>query len=245
MEFEYLRGGRVGGRKILFLHGYADSCKMFADLHNKLDGKYDMYSLSLPMVMDKSKTYNLEDLAKYVMVFVDKMNIQKYEIVGFSMGGMVATSVAHQDPRVSKLTLLNSSPDLVLSPFHKKIINKAKPIIMSRPLLFFYSRVVTCNRFRKYIGMFMLPSESKDRIRANYCSIYRTLINVAQVSLEFQFENISIPKQVVLFQDDEVLDCNRYYEYLKTLPCKLTVVSEGGHASKDIYWDQIARMLLT
>ena len=234
----------IGKTKILLLHGYADSAFLFSSLIKKINSNYDVYALNLPMCEEKYKIYDLDSLALYVINFTKKIGISNYLLVGFSLGGMVATKVAFLDEKnVKGLILLNSSPSLVTNELLRKFIRKTYPLWKRKPFLYLLARVSVSKFFRSRYGRKNIREDELDRIKNYYVSIFGTLFNVIGSSLEEEFCSSSIPKNIKLFKDDEILKHQKYLNYLKNLSCEADLVKMGGHASKPIYWDNVAQIL--
>ncbi len=55
----------------------------------------------------KNYQYSFSQLALNTKKLLNHLNIEKYHVVGHSMGGMLATHLSQQDPRVQRLILIN------------------------------------------------------------------------------------------------------------------------------------------
>jgi pimeloyl-ACP methyl ester carboxylesterase len=244
--YSWMHSGKKGNTKIVLLHGYADSCQLFAKLIPKIENKYEVFALDLPMCEKENRIYSLNELADYVLSFTKKLKLTNYLLVGFSLGGMVATKVASLDEHnLSGLILLNSSPSLITNHKLRKFIKKLFPIWKQKVVLFIISRISTHKLFRKRLGQTNIGESSLMRMKKNYISVFGTLFSVIGSSVEYEFINLNLPKSINIFQDDAIVTHKKYYKYLKNLPCQLKILEEGGHASKPIYWENVARMLLT
>ena len=92
-------------KKLLLLHGWnwrnytklASSDDVWANRKqfvDKLSKKYDVYKLTFPgfcNAPEPNKPWNLNDYAKYVKDYLEKMNLKPDYILGYSFGGAVAT----------------------------------------------------------------------------------------------------------------------------------------------------------
>jgi pimeloyl-ACP methyl ester carboxylesterase len=243
-DYSFIESEGKGPRTMILLHGYADSAKLFSKLIKLIENKYKVYSLDLPMSIGGSTgIYNIDDLTQYVIAFADSLGLEKYDLTGFSLGGVIATGVAGKDYRVERLFLLNSSPTIVLSIINRNFLRIFSPILKFRLFLYLYSRINANPMFRKKIGMFLLDEDTIERMKKNYLSIFGTVINIASNSLEKEFNKLEIPKTVLLFKDDEVIKYKKYLSYINKLSCEIITFEEGGHASKPLYWDNVANYL--
>lgn len=100
---------RVGGegKPLIFLHGLLDSSASFTRLANST--KRPVVAIDLPGFghSDAPEHTRLKDYADDVNAALDKLDIDSCHVVGHSLGGAVATSLAdrHAD-KVASLTLL-------------------------------------------------------------------------------------------------------------------------------------------
>ena len=103
------------GENLVFLPGMGQGymhCQNFLSL---LKQDYCVIELEYPgMAHFKEKKWlpftPLRFIAKEIICLLDEHNIQKTHLVGLSLGGMIATELAHLDPkRFQSLTLINSS----------------------------------------------------------------------------------------------------------------------------------------
>ena len=242
-NFNYKEWGVAINGTILCLHGYADNAFLFKPLAEKIKDRYRVIALSLPMFYEKDKIYSILELADYVETFCKKIKLEQFTIVGFSLGGLRATKYCtkHFD-KVESLCLLNSLPQLIMSKTVRKTYKYLKPLLTSKLFLFIFSRISTKNLIRKIVGTFSLTDEAANRMKTNYVSIFGTLFNNLDFSITKEFNKLQIPKTVVLFKDDEALKWKHYKNYARHLKCNLKIFDMGGHASKNCYWENIARL---
>ncbi|MCH2157826.1 MAG: alpha/beta hydrolase [Oleiphilaceae bacterium] len=108
--------GQTQGRPVIMLHGWLDNAATFEPMLERLqlEGR-PVYALELPghgksQHRDKSAQYHLVDNTIDVLAFVDSISEgSDFDIVGHSMGGIIATLVAASVPeRVKHLVLLDS-----------------------------------------------------------------------------------------------------------------------------------------
>ncbi|WP_057912167.1 alpha/beta fold hydrolase [Peribacillus muralis] len=90
---------------LVLLHGFLSSSFSFRKLVPHLIKEFNVISLDLPPFGQSGKdyryTYSFRNIAKSVVHFLAKKNINKFTIIGHSMGGQVS------------LQLIKSHPDLV------------------------------------------------------------------------------------------------------------------------------------
>lgn len=100
------------GPVVVLVHGNMSSSLHFATTMEKLEGKYRVYALDLPGFGDS--TYNrelqsLHDFSRDVTAFLEKMDLQDVNLLGWSTGGGIVLETAADVPdRIRKLILLDS-----------------------------------------------------------------------------------------------------------------------------------------
>ena len=98
---------------LVFLHGFAESREIWADLLAGLPAHYRVLALNLPghgTNIHDVRDYSMEAQARYVAEKLTAAGTEKTVLVGHSMGGYVALAFAERWPeRVAGLALINSS----------------------------------------------------------------------------------------------------------------------------------------
>jgi pimeloyl-ACP methyl ester carboxylesterase len=113
LEVSYLEGGK--GKPIVFVHGIGGQSQDWAALLRELvrDG-FHVLAMDLPGFGETSKprerSYSISQQANFVKSFLDAMRLERVTLVGVSMGGWIAATVALDQPqRVEKLVLMDSA----------------------------------------------------------------------------------------------------------------------------------------
>ncbi|MDG1840905.1 MAG: alpha/beta hydrolase [Crocinitomicaceae bacterium] len=139
------------GTLIVFLHGFLESMEMWKNISNETIG-FKKLLIDLPGHGESSFTPPLSDPClsypvKEILSLINSLDIDRYHVVGHSLGGYVALRIKEEDARCEKVVLLNSNnwednaskkkdrirvADLV---FKSKnlFINQAVPSLFSNP----------------------------------------------------------------------------------------------------------------
>jgi pimeloyl-ACP methyl ester carboxylesterase len=140
VEFAY-EDSKGGGLPILFIHGWMDY-KADSDLNFKeLSKEHRVIRFDLPGHGDSSKLpdYKFEDYVFYTKKFIQELKLDKVNLIGHSMGCVIATRLAEENPeRYPKVVLidppLGPMPGIIkiLLPF-LWVFNKLKllPVLLS------------------------------------------------------------------------------------------------------------------
>lgn len=108
----YSRYG-VGERTVLLLHGYGQSMDTFEEFGGQLGKKYRVVTVDLPgsgfSTYGTREVITTDYMAEVVMELITKLGIEKYSVVGHSMGGYVAAALSEKDSeRVEKIVMFHS-----------------------------------------------------------------------------------------------------------------------------------------
>ena len=110
---QYLKVGEAGGYPLVLLHGFGGDINIWVFNQEALAAKHTVYALDLPGHGGSTKDVGDGDLAYFVGVlvdFLDVVGVEKAHLAGHSMGGAIAGSfaLAHPD-RVASLILIASA----------------------------------------------------------------------------------------------------------------------------------------
>lgn len=114
-EIHYTDRGR--GEIILLIHGFGGSYYNFEALSRKLSNNYRIINVDLPGSglsdfnhSSKPNTIFFDEFKDYFSFLVDTLNLESFHVVGNSLGGVMAYSLAVSMPeKVKDLILLNSA----------------------------------------------------------------------------------------------------------------------------------------
>lgn len=110
-RIHYVEQGR--GRPILFIHGLGGQLRHFSGtIFSQLDGDFRLIALDRPgsgySARPSDFTGSLRDQAELVSGFIETLGLQKPLVVGHSLGGAVALTLALEHPEaISGLVLLS------------------------------------------------------------------------------------------------------------------------------------------
>lgn len=111
-EIHCLRMGK-GSKLLIAFHGFGNEAHLFIPLAAALEEEYTTVSIELPghgKTKWKNKFIEKKDLMAIVQGIKNDMGVDKFSLIGFSLGGRVCLNVAEQQPNwIDKLILL--APD--------------------------------------------------------------------------------------------------------------------------------------
>ncbi|WP_137921043.1 alpha/beta fold hydrolase [Hydrogenophaga sp. 2FB] len=108
------RSGTKGAPKLVLLHGFLAASGYWTPLYTELKGYFDLIAIDMPGFGDSADVPapdSLEGVAEMVMQTLNQVDIDRFSLLGFSMGGMVAQQIAldHGD-RLDNLVLYGTAP---------------------------------------------------------------------------------------------------------------------------------------
>ncbi|WP_118178817.1 acetoin dehydrogenase dihydrolipoyllysine-residue acetyltransferase subunit [Paraburkholderia phosphatilytica] len=102
-----------GGTPAVLIHGFGGDLNNWLFNHADLAQHREVWALDLPGHGESAKaveTGSVDELADAVLAFLDDRDIQRAHLIGHSMGGLVAMTVARKAPaRVASLALIASA----------------------------------------------------------------------------------------------------------------------------------------
>lgn len=122
------------GKPIILLHGNSESHEIFDKLINKLQDNYKVYAIDSRChgKSEKVKDISYELMAKDIIEFIKKLNIENPILYGFSDGGIIGLLIAIKEPELlSKLIVSGAN----LNP---KVLSKGMRMIIK--ITYFFTR---------------------------------------------------------------------------------------------------------
>ena len=113
-ETLFYRVKQGGNKNLVLLHGNMSSSQNWDVLMNRIESDFTVYALDMRGFGDS--TYNkpvesIQDFSDDLKEWADKMQLEKFILAGWSLGGNVAMRFAIDHPRmVEKLILMSSGP---------------------------------------------------------------------------------------------------------------------------------------
>jgi len=116
-EINYDVAGRDGGQAIVFVHGWAQDLKVWADQMVAFSGRYRVILYDLRGFGESTGFADLTADPDDLRILLDSLGIRRAHVVGLSRGAQVALSFAAAFPdRVSALVLEGCSPPVDFQP---------------------------------------------------------------------------------------------------------------------------------
>jgi pimeloyl-ACP methyl ester carboxylesterase len=131
LEVHYLEGGQ--GKTVVLVHGLGSRGQDWAPLLPALvHGGFRVVAMDLPgfgaTSAPKDRTYSISHQARFVESFLEALRLERVSLVGVSMGGWIAATVALDAPeRVERLVLMDSAGFIYRPSFDMELFTPRTP----------------------------------------------------------------------------------------------------------------------
>jgi pimeloyl-ACP methyl ester carboxylesterase len=114
IRFAYRRWGKSGGPPLVFLNYFSGNLDDWdPQVTDGLAGNYDVILFANAGVGSSGGETpgTVSEMTRHALTFCDALGLQKFNVVGFSLGGMIAQQLALDRPdRVNRIVLLGTGP---------------------------------------------------------------------------------------------------------------------------------------
>jgi poly(3-hydroxyoctanoate) depolymerase len=112
-----LRVARIGeGEPLLLINGLGANLEMWQPLVRALAGEHELIAFDLPGTGRSARPrwpMRMPQLARLVAELLDELGYERLDVLGYSLGGIVAQELAHRAPdRIHRLVLCATTPGL-------------------------------------------------------------------------------------------------------------------------------------
>ncbi len=234
---------------IVLLPGYdGDGDKTFAQLVQLIKNDFNCIVVNYPYFRQTERAYSTPDLIAYIHSLVEAKHLTKVHLLGFSMGGFIATGYALNYPKsIISLNLISSSIKPQLSIFYRFCLQISYYAFKIPTLAKLFSFLYTSKMLRPLTKKSPLPLPRPDFPSKEGYPVFGTLANVMHQTLksmnEVAIKELEINKIAILFKDDLSFPSDNYYQLLANSGFKVIVKERGGHAISTNYWNLVAQNL--
>ncbi len=115
-QLAFRRKGR--GRTLVLVHGYLGGSAMWTAQIDRLSAHFDVIAPDLAGFADSNRIEapdSIDGHGRMIMDFLDSLGVKEFDLIGHSMGGMIAQQMAFDFPdKVTSLVLFGTGPVGVL-----------------------------------------------------------------------------------------------------------------------------------
>ncbi|MDJ0273444.1 MAG: alpha/beta hydrolase [Aigarchaeota archaeon] len=227
------------GQPVVFLHGWAASSFSWRKTLPVISQHFRALALDLPgfgLSKRPPTGISLSSVTDILMKALDRLGVEKFCLVGHSMGGAISAHIAAQYPeRVDRLVLVN--PSLVGGD------DGRRPLAMELARKRFISTLITRLFVRKYFIKRVLSKIYVDKsalddeaVEGYYESVKRAgpvLVEAGNIWRDFRTDcvyDIRCPKLFVLGGMDNVVPFRKNLELAQKIGAEIHVEPDAGHS---------------
>ncbi|MDI6644830.1 MAG: alpha/beta hydrolase [Methanobacteriaceae archaeon] len=223
------------GQPILLLHGLSDSSQIWEIIKNELINDFRLISMDLMGHGNSDKiesSYSIKDFSSDVEILLESLNLEKVDVIGFSLGGAVAQQLAIQNPEMVSSLILMSTFSYIDDNLNKKLQFLQEKLLKGGCGAFYdeaIKLVLTPQFIDKYASE--LDYGRKICMEMNTAS---SLIKVIDAILKFNLKNetasISCPTLIISGADDIFTPTHFSRELNHSIHnSKLEIIDNVGH----------------
>lgn len=220
------------GNTIVLLHGFLENLTMWDQIALQLSKKYQVICIDL---LGHGHTENLgyihsmemqAEIAKHVL---DKLKINKYALIGHSMGGYVALAIAELHPQnLQGLCLMNST---ALSDSPEKKVNRDRGIEAVKYNSDLFVKMAIPNLFSEE-NQSKFPTEigeiTNEALKMSPQGIIAAMEGMKNRKDRSQlYKTLKIPLQLIIGKKDPALDYDSLISQTKKTKVKLVEFPDG------------------
>jgi 3-oxoadipate enol-lactonase len=222
------------GPALLFLHGLGSSGEDWAPQVAAFRDNYQCITLDLRGHGRSAKPpgpYSMALFADDVAGLLDFLRVPSANLIGLSLGGMIAFQMAvDYPPRVHSMVIINSGPAVVPNTF------KEKMAVWQRQYMF---RLLSMKRIGRIIGTRLFPDADQADMRAHFVARWsendkKAYLAATQAIIGWsvldQIPTITMPT-LVIAADQDYTPVSAKEAYVSQMPnARLVVVPQARHA---------------
>ena len=236
-ETEVLRFGKEGGEKLVILPGLSVKSVMgaadaIASAYSQLAEDRDVYLIE--RVKEVPEGYGISDMADDALRDFELLGIDRADIMGVSMGSMIALAMALKDPEKVSSLVLCSSASRVGSEY-VPIFKEWKRLAESRDAgalgKAFGKAVYTPSFYEEYKEIIDASAEGADE--REFRSFAASVDAVLAFDVYEELGSIRCPVFVLGAGEDRVLGAKASHDMMEKLSCKGYIYEGRGHGVYD------------
>lgn len=208
------------GPNLVLVHGLSGSWRWWSPLLERLSHAYRLHLVELPRL----GRIRAGEIAAWLGRFLDAVELRRVDVVGHSLGGLVATELAvHQPDRIRRLVLV--APAGV--PCGRGILGRSLPLIEEL-----------------YGVRVQLPTIVADAFRTGPVSLLHGIVYVWERDVRAELGDVRAPTLLVWGDRDKLVPTGVAEEWQRLLPRSQLVRLPCGHVPMWEAPEELARSLL-
>ncbi|GHG59431.1 3-oxoadipate enol-lactonase [Alishewanella longhuensis] len=243
----YLQQGE--GEAVLLLHGLGSCAEHWWLQMQALSADYQVIAADFRghgQSSPSAQPFTMQQLAADMLALLTHLEIKRCQVVGFSLGGMVAFELALLAPQcVQSLVIINSGPYLAIQGWRLKLQLGFRLAVI---------RLLGMRKLGQIIGAKLFPDEEQKPLlelfaqqmaSMDQASYRHTLNAIAHFSVQSQLSHLQLPV-LVIAADQDYSPVATKAAYVSLLPdAALIVIPNSRHATPLDQPEALNQQLLT
>ena len=236
-QMDYIVFGNKDGNKLVILPGLSlksvmGSAEAIVNAYSLLAKDHEIYLFD--HIREEPENYTIEDMAKDTLKAFDLLRLTHVDLMGVSMGGMIAQTIALEKTEyIDSLILCSTSSnvkDLNHSTFEtwKKLAEEKD---VNALMDSFGEKVYSPDFYTKYKDIII--ASGKDTTESDYHNFLTSLNAILSFDVYDQLEQIKCPVLVIGAGEDRVLGVQSSLDIVEKLNCQYFIYEGYGHGVYD------------
>lgn len=255
LKTHYIEKGE-GSHHIILIHGFRAHTYTWKALVEPLaNAGYHVWAIDLIGfgLSDKPEDviYHPDFFVKQIHAFMESQEIAQAHLIGNSMGGGLALSLAIDYPqKVSSLTLLNALGYPLDIPFYMSIgrhLTKFWPGFLGPTMIRYGLKQIVYHQelvSDEQVEAYCLPYRFPGGINASLLTL-DNFDNQILIEMERQYPSLNTPTLVIWGDHDQLIPLNHYEKFLKDFPsAEKLLISNCGHIPQEEAPQEVLAVLL-
>lgn len=228
------------GDPLVLIHGFLGSIENFRSIIPELEKEYTVYAIDLPgfgrSSKDTDQDFSKENMAKLVKEMMNSLGINKFDVLGHSMGGEVALNLAYYySSSIRNLILVDSAgyaENEQLPPWISDNSLLSVPLLrlgfQTLPMQWTLARMAFYDKSFMKFGTFMRDYSLVFNIPSK--TLHEINIQDDSGSLEGVIKDIETRTLIIWGEEDEIISIEDAFRFSQELRnSSLTVIDDSGH----------------
>lgn len=200
LNINYIVDGEKNKEEVILLHGWGASIKSFLPVYKYLSKNYKVYAIDFPGFGESDEapsTYKVEDYAKIVLEFINKLGIKSPTLIGHSFGGRVIMKLVGDMLYIPKNIIFIDSAGIK----PKRHLNYYLKVYSYKFSKMIVNALFEEKKAKEIISNMQNKKGSSDYINAS-SNMKKVFVNVVNEDLKYTLKNIKVPTLIIWGEND-------------------------------------------
>lgn len=219
------------GAPVVFLHGWLGSWRYWFPSMEKVSNYFRCYSFDFWGFGDSRNRHTVESVQAYsnqVIRFLDKLGIERAQLVGHSMGGMVAVKTAINNPK--RITRVAAVGAPIVGSSLSLLLKLTDSPLLAR--LFANTEWFRRFMFRRFLSIEDDPGIREildDSVKSSSTTINRAVSSMLRTDLRPELSRLSVPALIIHGGRDQIVAPNQADLFSNVPNAEVVLMPECHH----------------